>query len=866
MSRTGQAAASMQRMPPGRRRILAAALAAAFPLAAWSQAQQLERVEITGSAIKRTDAEGPAPVEIITRKEIAKTGATSINELVRSIPSIDVFDQGELTSNSPAGSGTAQLGLRGLGSTNLLVLLNGRRLPVNALYDSSGAGAAFDVNLIPISAIERIEILKDGGSAIYGADAVSGVFNIITRTDYQGVEGTVYYGNSSRNDGTEKRANLTGGFGELAKDRFNVMGSIDIFKRDPIYRKDRSLTRTVDGRSKGGTDGRSSFAPTGNVVDPVTGANVGLPYRPCPPESLDANNVCRYDFNESILTSINGADRFSGLGIASFQLTPDIRLFAEVTYAKSKDTFESHPAPDYLPVPIIDPAQIPWAFDTPPATIYIGGRFMQAGPRTTRRTSELINTVIGAEGTNYGLDWKANLGRGESKITNKDSNYLAKDPFFDAVLAGTVDPTVTTNDQAVVDSLKVFPLRKGKSTVEFLNLQLGGDAVAMPAGPLRYAVGLQFWREKLSDVPDPLTQAGEVFGSIQQSTVDAKRNVKAAFAELSIPVLKNLEGQLAIRYDKYPNASETSPKIAAKYTPIPELALRASYTESFKAPALKQLYGAQEEGAGTVTDPAHCTALGIALNPDGTCEANIFVVNGSNPDLKPEQGKTYNLGAVFQIGRTFNGSVDFWKIKKTDAISVPTIGTAIDQGLFARDGVRTLVFTNLQNFAQVANSGVDVDLQLRFPGTPIGNITLRESGTYYYHQRTRTASGDPYDEFNGTYALPRWRNAFVFTTDYGAWSGTAALRSVGGFWDTDEPYPIPDGTAKVPSYHEVDVQGQYTGWKNLVLTGGIRNLFDRMPPFSNKNLTDNTYSQQGFAELYNVRGRFFYVSANYKFF
>ena len=865
MSTTGQAAAS-NRHRPGRRRLVAAAVAAAFPFAAWSQQQQqLERVEITGSAIKRTDAEGPAPVEIITRKEIAKTGATSINELVRSIPSIDVFDQGELASNSPAGSGTAQLAMRGLASTNLLVLLNGRRLPVNALYDSSGAGAAFDVNLIPISAIERIEILKDGGSAIYGADAVSGVFNIITRSDYQGLEGTAYYGNSSRNDGTEKRANLTAGFGDPSKDRFNVMGSIDVFKRDPIYRKDRSLTNTVDGRSKGGTDGRSTFAPTGNVVDPNSGANVGIPYRPCPADSLDANNVCRYDFNQSILTSSNGADRISGLGIATFQLTPEIKLFAELTYAKTKDKFESHPAPDFLPVPIIDPSQIPWAIDTPPTTVYIGARFMQAGPRTTKRTSELTNTVIGAEGTNYGLDWKVNLGRGESKVTNKDSNYLAVDPFFAAVAAGQVDPTVTTNDQAVVDSLKVFPVRKGKSTVDFLNLQLSGDALAMPAGPLRYAVGAQFWREKLSDIPDELTQAGDVFGSIQQSAVDAKRNVKAVFGELSIPVLSNLEGQLALRYDKYPNTSETSPKVAFKYTPMPALAFRGSYTESFKAPVLKQLFGAQEEGAGTVTDPEQCTTLGIALNPDGTCEANIFVVNGSNPDLKPEKGRTYNLGAIFQVG-SFGGSVDFWKIKKTDAISVPTVGTAIEQGLFARDGIRTLVFTNLQNFAEIHTSGVDVDMQLRFPGTPIGNVTVREAGTYYFHQQTRTAAGDPFDEFNGTYALPRWRNVFIVSTDYGPWSGTASLRSVGGFWDTDEAFPIPDGTRKVGSHHEVDIQGQYTGWKNLTLTGGIRNLFDRMPPFSNKNLTDNTYTQQGFAELYTVRGRFFYISANYKFF
>ena len=182
------------------------------------------------------------------------------------------------------------------------------------------------------------------------------------------------------------------------------------------------------------------------MVDPITGANVGLPYRPCPPGKPRRQQRLPLRLQpEHPPTSTNGADRISGLGIASFQLTPEIRLFAEVTYAKTKDTFESHPAPDYLPVPIVDPAQIPYAFDTPPSTIYIGGRFMQAGPRITERTSELINTVVGAEGTNYGLDWKANIGRGESKITNKDSNYLAADLFFDAVLAGQIDPTVTTN-------------------------------------------------------------------------------------------------------------------------------------------------------------------------------------------------------------------------------------------------------------------------------------------------------------------------------------------------------------------------------------------------------------------------------------
>jgi len=180
----------------------------------------------------------------VTRKEIERSGATSINELLHSIPSIDIFDQGELASNSPAGSGTASIRMRGLSESNVLVLLNGRRLPVNALYDSSGAGAAFDINSLPIGAIDRIEILKDGGSAIYGADAVAGVVNFITKTDYQGIEATASYGNSSRNDGKEKRLGLSAGFGDLTKDRYNVLFGLDVFKRDPILRADRDISKS----------------------------------------------------------------------------------------------------------------------------------------------------------------------------------------------------------------------------------------------------------------------------------------------------------------------------------------------------------------------------------------------------------------------------------------------------------------------------------------------------------------------------------------------------------------------------------------------------------------------------------------------
>src|SRR6478752_234425 len=170
-----------------------------LPLAAPAQTPDI-RVDVTGSNIKRVEGEGALPVEIVTREEIQRTGARTVNELLRYIPSVDIYDQGEIASNSPSGSGTTTIRMRGLAETNVLVLLNGRRLPVNALYDASGAGAAVDVNMIPISAIERIEILKEGGSALYGADAVAGVVNFITKKNYQGFDGNATYGISSRHD------------------------------------------------------------------------------------------------------------------------------------------------------------------------------------------------------------------------------------------------------------------------------------------------------------------------------------------------------------------------------------------------------------------------------------------------------------------------------------------------------------------------------------------------------------------------------------------------------------------------------------------------------------------------------------------
>lgn len=822
--------------------------------------QQLERVEITGSAIKRVAQEGPAPVEIITRKEIAKTGATTVNELLRSIASMDIFDQGELASNSPAGSGTAQIAMRGLSVDNVLILLNGRRVPVNALYDSSGAGAAFDVNTIPLSIVEKVEVLKDGGSAIYGADAVAGVVNIITKTNFRGIEASAGYGQSSRSDAKEKTASFSAGFGDLSTERWNVSFGLDVFKRDPIYRKDRDLTSSVDFRRFGSRDARSGFAPTGNVVDPTTGAFVGVPYRTCPPENLNSG-ICRYDFNQSVLTSYNAADRISGLLQANFMVTPNVRLFGELMAARTKDHFEAHPVPDYFLVPAIDPAHTPYIDPTSPGNVWIAGRFMQGGPRITDRQGDLLTYAFGVEGNTWPVEWKLNIGRGTSKVKNSDRNYYDLTAWTAATTSGALDPTSSTNDPAFVESLKVTPLRKGESTITYLNTQVSGDVVTLPGGMMRYAVGLSVLRDELSDTPDPLTQAGEVVGSIQQAAVNASRTTKGVFGELSLPILKNLEAQAALRYDNYPNESKTSPKVGFMWRPLTQVGVRGTYAGSFRAPVLKQLYGAQEEGAITITSDRQCQLLGQAPG----CIINAFQVNGSNPNLKAESAKTLSYGLVFELGQNFNASVDFWRVEKKDDITTPTITTALEQGLFELRSGRYYISTNLLNIAKRINKGVDVDARMRFPGTPLGTITVSDGLTYYYSQRSQDSANDPMLEYINTYALPRWRNRFAVSSEMGPWTVTGVYRTVAGFYDSDQELPVARLERRVGNHEEFDLQGSYTGVKGLTLKAGVKNVFDRMPPFSAQNATDNTYTQMGFAELYNVRGRFFYVGLNYSF-
>lgn len=822
-----------------------------LPVAAQTQQPATQRIEVTGSAIKRVQAEGPAPVEIYNKKDIERTGATTIAELVKSIASLDIDDQGELTGNSPSGSGTTNLQIRGLSERNLLVLLNGRRLPVNALHDGSGAGAAVDVNTIPLSAIERVEILKDGGSAIYGADAVAGVINFITKKNYAGFEARVGFGISSRGDSKEMPLGLTAGFGDYDSTGFNVFGALDYFKRDPLFRTDRDLTASADWRPYDNglarSDGRSTFHPSGNIV---RGPGSPGQLAPCPAGDLPlVGGLCRFDFNKSILTSINGADRWSGLVLASVKLGANMRGTAQLVHSESKDLFEAQPAPGAY-------------IDSSGRTIR--ARFMQPGPRTTNRKASLDHVVVGADGTFGNIDFDFAIGQGTSKVTNNDKNYVATDLFTAAINNGTINPTSTTNPTALVDAIRLTPTRAGKSVNRFIDGKVSGPIMELPGGPLAYALGFQVSKESLVDRPDANQQIGNVFGSIAQAAVDAKRDQSALFAELSIPALKGVEAQVAVRYDKYPDYKQTSPKFALKWQPSSGLALRGSYAESFLAPSLKQLFGGQDEGAESTSDPAVCAYFPTLA---GSCSNFPYKeVSGSNPSLKPETGKTYNIGVVFEPTPAVGLSVDFWRITKKDEIGTLSTDSALTNGDFGIVNGEAVIYVTNQNIAATKSEGVDIDVRLRVGDTRLGRVSVRNASTYYKTVQTQFEPGDVFYDYVGTWLTPRWRNNLAINLESGPWSSTVSLRSTGGFKDSTQPQGLkPSTDRRIKAHEELDLVVQYTGIKQLQLTGTVRNLLDNMPPFATRG-TLNQYGSLGFPWIYSPRGRFFALSANYKFY
>jgi iron complex outermembrane receptor protein len=717
-------------------RIAAAAALAAGGLAAAvpALAQETQRIEITGSATKRIDAETTLPVTILSREDIARTGVTTAAELLDRLSANN--GQGynvSLAVGDSARPGFAGASLRGLGPNTTLVLLNGRRL---AVYAFDGGGV--DLNAIPLGAIERVEILRDGASALYGTDAIAGVINFITRKDYRGIELGATARVPHNSGGQSAQAVVAFGAGDLASDRFNVFANITFDDQKALKASQRDFSKTsfLPNAPGGPFDKTSGNTIPASILTPVGLLNPGVP--DCrPPASFQTTptGACRFDY-ASVIDNISPQERIGGLLRGTFQLAPQHELIGEWSHTRTKSTFRSSPTPassatTFNGDPVLYPeggrwypralnpatgqlepgvlnhldgsnAFVPLAGDLP-----IFWRVLDMGPRTNETTAKQERLLLGARGSFGGWDYDVAALKSTSKVTDRyvggwlfESKLLnatctvATDcgPASDGYTVGTLNPDINPfgpNDAAGLAALRsalvLGPTRIAKSSRTSVDGKVTGEVGKLPGGPIAVAFGAERRTERYDDKPLAVLNSGDVIGGGgNQLPVDGKRNVTAVFGEAVFPVFKGLEALVQARHDKYSDfGSTTNPKIGIRWQPTREWLVRASAGTGFRAPTLPDLLTpeSQTNTGGNYNDPYYEAKVGDCYDANGTetanfnpqfCNAQLTVKQGGNRNLQPEKSRQASLGIVFQPSADISVAVDVWRIKVRDQIATPS--------------------------------------------------------------------------------------------------------------------------------------------------------------------------------------------------
>lgn len=884
-----------------------------------AQAQQkVEKIEVTGSNIKRIEGETALPVTVIKKEDIEKTGITTTAQLLDrlQVNSGAVYNVSQGVGDS-AKPGFAGASLRGLGPNNTLILLNGRRI-ANYAFD----GAAVDVNSIPLAAVDRIEILKDGASAVYGTDAIGGVINFIMRTDFRGIEGSYYKTNVDRGGGDTDKYTVTVGFGDLNKQRFNILATFDKEENESIKAKSRSFAATAVRPDLGIAQTSGNTIPAAIIFDANGGqGNLNpLAASGCKPEigSLYLGGVqCRYDFT-SRLEIFPPVERKSAVVKAVFQATDALQLFGEYIFVENKARYASSETPvnDFVGNgPFIYPAggrYYPAPFLRPNGTLYtpsgdlgIAWRGQDGGLRTNLSKSEASRFVVGAKGTIGRWDYEGAYNKSESKVTDTYVDGWFRESLLNAAIrTGNINVfSVTGQDAAgaaLLQSAKILEdVRRSKGEVQAFDLKGSTELMQLAAGPMAIAIGLESRKEKFNDNPLSVLSSGDVLGGGGNLPVtSANRRVSAVFGEMNLPLAKDLEAVFAIRSDRYSDfGSSTNPKVSLRWQPSKEVLVRSSFNTGFRAPSLPDLFQPRffSNTAGVHDDPIRCpggTALGAFVNDGLECGAQFQNQLGGVNTLQPEKSRQATIGVLLEPGQNLTFGADMFWIRRTNSLQSLSDTTVFDfygvndplnaGGFFVRnvrnatggcvgDNPTNPTPANIpcsinyavqvqQNVGTYTLTGIDITSAINFAMGGLGKGKLTLDGTYISRYEYQFAKDGQFTSNVGRFtsengAVARWRHTLAFNWNKGPWGATVSQNFVQGYRD--------QGNARdVGNVETYDMQGTWSGIKGLQLVLGVRNLFDRDPPASGQ---DQSF-QIGYDPRYgDPFGRVYYGKIGYSF-
>ncbi|MDN2716412.1 TonB-dependent receptor [Janthinobacterium sp. SUN120] len=875
--------------------------------------KKMQRVEITGSAIKRLESETALPVQIITRAEIEKAGVTTAAELMARVSA----NVGGLTDGASINIGGDQRGfnsanLRGVGTSSTLVLLNGRRM---ANFASPGDDAGVDLNNIPAAALQRVEVLLDGASALYGTDAIGGVINFITRKDYQGVELNAY-GSGTQEGGAGKRTvSITAGTGDLATDGYNIFAVFDAQQTDRLSTSQRkfipnlsvperlghllsSFTSPANIRLSGAQ--RDHLQEIGFLLNgkPITNRQINLSIPDCnPPANLYLPNGtggvdgCTYDYmRDTELYPKSEKQNFLSRGV--LKLNPEHQVYAEVALSRSRTNYV---ASSTRVIGYLDYSKVPQFANTSFDTILdddgkqvereleVRMRLKEAGNRTSELTSESQRFVVGATGTVAGWDYDVGLNHSVNTVRDRDTKgYLLKDKLRAGIADGSINPFGPSSAEglALIESIQVNDeVRHARGVMDALDFKASRALMAMGGGDMALAVGGEVRRERTQFRLSKLLMSNNINDDSApeggKDTSDS-RTVQAIYSELLLPFTKQWQAQLSGRYDHYQQVGGAlSPKIGLTYMPSKQVLMRASTGKGFRAPSMSDLHRPTVySSTATLPDPVLCATV---ENNYADCAQNWDTRRYSNDKLKPERSRQFTAGVVLEPSQHWTFSFDYWNIKRTDLIS--EIGDDIILGNLAKYG--DLVHRNEDNEidyielrkenrgAQKA-TGIDITADLHGVKTAWGRFGAHLSGTYVLDSKIQTSPGDAFisnlNKFVTDGVVQRWRHTITLDWDHGPYSASLSNTYSSSYDDQNSAINTDDGSVvkpnRVKAYTLWDMSGAYAVSKQFKLRAGIQNLFNTSPPYSNQAY----FFLSGYDPTYtDPRGRRFYASANYSF-
>ncbi|MDH1314943.1 TonB-dependent receptor, partial [Shewanella xiamenensis] len=842
----------------------------------------------TGSRIKQVDMETVSPVTVINAADIAMTGEKTVADVLNN-SAINSFGSWRGVSGYGSGaSSTSSVNLRGLGSSATLVLLDGRRMPGT----SSSSGSVADTSSIPMAIVERIEILRDGASAVYGSDAVAGVINIITKKEFDGLQLDYSTEQPSVEGGDANRLSIATGYNT---DKGNITLTYEYYDTkavmdrdiwnmdDPSYATYSGLSSVPNG--KYGTGNGSWYsnsdicAQTENTVDKTDGNN---------------NGRCLYDSGR--VTKLFGDQtRNSFLSNFTYEITDGIQFRgrASASLAETETRYAGTPVSTNYPVMSADNKFNPVGEDM---TLYM--RSAQIGERDTLTETNNVDILGGFIGTldlGNGIDWELNAQHSRSTTNSFNYNLINDEIVQQGIDSEQYDIFNTTGMSYEQWNQQMTELyRKAAHTGvyqgKFESTQIDGLAstLLVDNGDVSVAMvgGLEYEMIKFKQTSDPESASGIISGGSGGDDVDATRDRSAAYLEFQVGLPANVELSAAVRYERYEQEGSLTgaqgqvvnsstfdavvPKFGISWRPVDSLLLRASYGDSFRAPNMGEMFSSQSLSFEKAVDSLWC-------NEPGNVDAVYCATSnqhktwyGGNPDLEAEEGNSLTLGGVWNATDNWNIELSYFSIayeNKIESISVNDIlRDEIKNGSSpyvhrGADGKIEYIEAGVRNLATVETSGIDFVTAYNLE-TGIGDFNFRLDLTHVLDFKKQDNAESEMIDYAGLTDSPDWRGNFATSWKYddfsAAWTVVYIGRQSADYYNQLEETDV---YVDYSNYFKHNIQFAYNHAYNGSITVGVNNVFDADAP----NFYTYADYRDGNVGLYDVLGRTYYLRINQKF-